>query len=105
MTYSQRVKAGKEIIKRMEGLPEDGKFTFKYKNEMYQLRCYSVYDDGRKSFSINKIGGYESMNVHRNGLQKFGPTSLELYTYDMMNQRSTYKMDMSLMEVVTPKEV
>ena len=103
MTYTQRVKASKEIIERMEGLLEDGKFTFKYKNQTYQLRCYSVYEDGRQSFSINKLGGYESMNVYTRFGSKLGPTSLELYTYDMMNQRSTYKMDMSLMEILTPK--
>ena len=95
MTYSEKVKAGKEIISRMEALQEDGKFTFKYKNQVYSLKCYSVYDDGRRSYAVDKVGGYGygGMNVG-----KIGPTSLELYTYDMMNQRSIYKMDMSLIE-------
>ena len=102
MTYSQKVKVGKEIIERMNGLSEEGKFTFSYKNQVYSLKCYSVYDDGRRSYAIDKVGswGYGGMNI-----DKIGPTSLSLYTYDMMNQRSTYKMDMSLMEVITPKEV
>ena len=104
MTYSEKVKASKEVIKTMEGLPESGTFTFKYKDETFQLRCYSVYDDGRKSYSINKVGGYESMNVHIRFGSKIGPTTLELYTYDMMKQRSTYKMPMYLMEVLTPIE-
>jgi len=101
MTYSQRVNSGKEIVKTMEGLSEDGKFTFKYNNETYQLRCYTVFDDGTKSYSVDKVGsyGYGGMNVG-----KIGPTVLELYTYDMMGQRSTYKMNMSLMEVLTPIE-
>ena len=102
MTYSQKVKAGKEIIERMNSLSENGKFTFEYKNEIYQMRCYSVYEDGRRSYAIDKVGsfGYGGMNI-----DKVYPTRLTLYTYDMMNQRSTYTMDMSLMEVLTPKEV
>jgi len=105
MTYSEKVKAGKEIIERMNTLSENGKFTFKYKNQVYSLNCYSVYEDGRRSYSIDKVGAwgvYGGMNIDD---KKIGPTSLTLYTYDMMNQRSTYKMDMSLMEVLTPKEV
>ena len=100
MTYSQKVKAGKEIVERMNSLSENGKFTFEYKNEIYQMRCYSVYEDGRKSFSVSKPTSVESMNVW-----DISRTSFELYTYNMMNQRSTYRMDMSLMKVITPKEV
>lgn len=97
MTYSQKVKAGKEIIERMNSLSENDKFTFKYKNEVYFLKCYSVYDDGRKSYAIDKVSHYGSgMNIDD---KKIGPTSLTLYTYDMMGQRATYKMDMSLMEL------
>ena len=102
MTYSQRVKAGKEIIERMEGLSEDGNFTFKYKNEVYKLKCYAVYDNGRRSYAIDKVASYTGgMNIDD---KLIGPTTLGLYTYDMMGQKATYKMDMSLMEVLTPKE-
>ena len=101
MTYREKVKAGKEIIKRMEGLLEDNSFTFKYKNETYKLKCYAVYDDGKKSYAIDKIGSYVGgMNIDD---KKIGPTSLTLYTYDMMNQKATYKMDMSSIEILTPK--
>ena len=103
MTYSQRVKAGKEIIERMEGLSEDGSFTFKYKNEVYKLKCYAVYDDGKRSYAIDKVASYMGgMNIDD---KMIGPTTLTLYTYDMMGQKATYKMDMSSMEVLTPKEV
>jgi hypothetical protein len=106
MTYSDRVKAGKEIIERMEGLSEDTDFTFRYKNEMYKLKCYSVYDDGRRSYAIDKVASYMGgMNIENRFGSKLGPTSLTLYTYDMMGQKATYKMDMSSMEVLTPKEV
>ena len=102
MTYSDRVKASKEIVKRMEGLSEDTSFKFKYKNEVYRLKCYAVYDNGRRSYAIDKVASYTGgMNIDH----KIGPTSLTLYTYDMMSQKATYKMDMSLMEVLTPKEV
>ena len=101
MTYSQRVKASKEIVERMEGLPEGGTFTFKYKEDVYTLSCYSVYTNGRRAYSIDKVGHYTSgMNIE----DKIGPTTLTLYTYDMMGQRATYKMPMYLMEVITPIE-
>ena len=104
MTYREKVKAGKEIIKRMEGLLEDNSFTFKYKNETYKLKCYAVYDDGKKSYAIDKIGSYVGgMNIENRFGSKLGPTSLTLYTYDMMNQKATYKMDMSSIEILTPK--
>ena len=101
MTYSHKVKAGRVIVERMDSLNQDEKFTFKYRKEVYQLTCYSVYDNGERNLAIGKVGvmSFGSMNIG-----KIGPTTIELYTYDLMNQRSTYKMDMSSMEVLTPKE-
>ena len=32
MTYSNKVKAGRVIVERMDSLEQDGKFTFKYIN-------------------------------------------------------------------------
>ena len=101
MTYKDKVKASKEIIKRMQGLSEDDTFTFKYNNETYRLKCYAIYDDGRKSYAIDKIAPYMGgMNID----DKIGPTTLTLYTYDIMQQRSTYKLPMYQMEVITPIE-
>ena len=99
MTYKEKVKAGKEIIKRMNLLGEEDFFSFEYKGEIFKLKCYSVYDDGRKCYAVDKLFSMNSMNVYSRFGSKLGPTSLELYTYDMMNQRSTYKMDMSLMKI------
>ena len=100
--YLDKVKKANEVKERMDGLLENDKFTFSYKNQVYSLKCYSVYEDGRRSYAIDKVGsfGYGGMNI-----DKVYPTRLTLYTYDMMNQRSTYTMDMSLMELLTPKEV
>ena len=101
MTYSNKVKAGKVIVERMNSLPEYGKFTFKYRKEVYQLTCYSVYADGQRNLAISKVG---VMSLGGMNVGKIGPTTIELYTYDLMNQRTTYRMDMSSMEVLTPKE-
>ena len=101
MTYSNKVKAGRVIVERMDSLPRDGKFTFKYRKEVYQLTCYSVYDNGERNLAIGKVG---VMSLGGMNIGKIGPTTIELYTYDLMNQRTTYRMDMSLMEVLTPKE-
>jgi hypothetical protein len=100
MTYSERVKASKVIVSRIDSLREGGSFTFKYRDIVYFLDCYSISEStGRSSCAVNKVGsfGYNGMNV-----DKIGPTSLYLYTFNMMGQKSTYKMDMSLMVIDIP---
>ena len=103
MTYSERVKAGRVIVEKLSSLTEGDSFTFKYRGIVYVLDCYSISEaTGRRSYSVNKVGsyGHNGMNVG-----KVGPTSFELYTYDMMGQYSTYKMDMSLIEEAFTVEV
>ena len=96
MTYSDKVKASKVIVERINSLLEDESFTFKYKGIIYVLDCYSISQvTGRRSYSVNKVGSYGSNGMN---VEKIGPTSLSLYTFDMMEQKSTYKMDMSLIE-------
>lgn len=96
MTYQDKVKASKEIIKRINSLLEDESFTFKYKGIVYVLDCFSIVEaTGRRSYSVNKVGSYGSNGMN---VEKIGPTSLSLFTFDMMEQKSTYKMDMSLMD-------
>ena len=103
MTYSERVKAGRVIVEKLSSLTEGDSFTFKYKGIVYVLDCYSISEaTGRRSYSVNKVGsyGHNGMNV-----EEVGPTKLSLYTFDMMGKKSTYKMDMSLIEVMEPVEV
>ena len=102
MTYSERVKASKVIVEKISSLTEGDSFTFKYRGIVYVLDCYSISEaTGRRSYSVNKVGSYGSgMNV-----EKIGPTSLSLYTFDMMGKKSTYKMDMSLIEDAFTVEV
>ena len=102
MTHKERVQAGKEIIKRMDLMEEDDKLTFRYKGSTYQLRCYLVYEDGKRSYAIVKTGAFGDSGMN---IKRVGPTTLELYSYNMMNQKSTYKMDMSLMVIDIPVEV
>ena len=96
MTYSEKVKASKVVVERINSLLKDESFTFKYKGIIYVLDCYSISQvTGRRSYSVNKVGSYGSNGMN---VEKIGPTSLSLYTFDMMEQKSTYKMDMSLIE-------
>ncbi len=98
MTYQEKVKASKEIIKRIEGLKENESFTFKYRGIVYILDCFSITEaTGRRSYSVTKIGSYGSNGMN---VEKINPTSLSLYTFDMMEQKSTYKMDLSEIEGV-----
>lgn len=96
MTYSDKVKASKEIVERINTLKVGDSFTFRYKGIVYEMDCFSIMEStGRRSYSVNKANAYgrNGMNV-----EKINPTSLSLYSFDMMDQKSTYKMELFLME-------
>ena len=96
MTYSDKVKASKVVTERINSLLEGDSYTFKYRGIVYVLDCYSISQvTGRRSYSVNKVGSYGSNGMN---VEKVNPTSLSLYTFDMMEQKSTYKMDMFLIE-------
>jgi hypothetical protein len=98
MTYSERVKASRVVTEKINSLAEGDSYTFKYRGIVYVLDCYSIsHVTGRRSYSVNKVGTYGTYGSGMN-IEKIGPTSLSLYTFDMMEQKTTYKMDMSLME-------
>ena len=69
-------------------------FVFEYKGKEYRFKCFNEYK-GEKAYSIweNKICG-EGMNV-----DKLGGACVWLFSYDMMDTRTTYKMKFEDMEV------
>ena len=90
--------------KIIEKLNQDGtRFTIKgittYKGEAKPFKVnVSEYSNGSKIISIGEDGKWwgDSMNV-----EKFGPTCVWLFSYDMFERKSTFKIkykDVTLIE-------
>lgn len=86
MTYSEKVKKASTILNAIKGLKEDQSISIVYKGDTYKVSAYSSYED-KLSYSI--WSGHRGMNV-----DKVGKTSLTLYTYDMMSQRTSYRLSL-----------
>lgn len=85
MKYTAKVKKCKPFFEMMSRLDEDMRMEFHYSGQTYTLRAYKGYK-GEMSYSV--WDGYSGMNVN-----KVGRTSLSLYTFDMMKQKTTYTLD------------
>jgi len=85
MNYSQKVKECKPFFDMMSKLTEDNYMEFMYAGKKFRLSGYVGYK-GEMSYSV--WNGVNGMNV-----SKVGRTSLSLYTYDMMSQKTTYTLD------------
>ena len=85
MNYSQKVKKCKPFVDMVKGLKEDQRMEFAYSGNRFQLKAYKSYDS-KMSYSV--WNSFRGMNV-----SKIGRTSLSLYTYDMMSQKTTYTLD------------
>ena len=86
MTYSEKVKKASTILNAIKGLKEDQSISIVYKGDTYKVSAYSSYED-KLSYSI--WSGHRGMNI-----DKVGKTSLTLYTYDMMSQRTSYRLSL-----------
>jgi len=85
MKYTAKVKKCKPFFEMMSRLTEDQYMEFTYSGKTFKLKAYKGYN-GEMSYSVWE--GFNGMNV-----SKVGRTSLSLYTYDMMSQKTTYTLD------------
>lgn len=95
MSYSEKVSKSKPIIDRMSSLYSDESFNILYRGDTYAIRAYSDFKD---DISYSVWNSFNGMNVN-----KVGKTSLTLYTYDMMSQRTTYRLDLTQCSIVDPE--
>ena len=95
MTYNDKVKKASEIYNAIKGLSNDQSIDIIYKGDTYTISAYSTYND-EMSYSVWK--DYRGMNV-----SKVGKTSLTLYTFDMMSQKTTYRLDLSKCSIADPE--
>ena len=86
LSYSDKVKKAAPIIKAIKALKKDEELTIQYKGDKFTVRAY-ISGDKYKSYSV--WNSFRGMNV-----SKVGRTSLSLYTYDMMSQKTTYTLSL-----------
>ena len=85
MSYSKKVKECKPFVDMVKGLKEDQYMEFAYSGNRYKISAYKSYN-GEMSYSV--WNSFRGMNV-----SNIGATSITLYTFDMMSQKTTYRMD------------
>ena len=97
MTYKDKVKKASKIYNAIKGLSDDKAINIVYKGDTYKVSAYKSYND-EMSYSVWK--DYRGMNV-----SKVGKTSLTLYTFDMMSQKTTYRLSLLDCELIPEKEL
>ena len=96
MTYSDKVKKASTLLKAINGLSDGQSVSIVYKGDTYAIRAYKDFKDGITYSVWDK--GFRGMNV-----SKVGKTSLALYSYDMMSQRTTYRLDLTQCSIMLPE--
>lgn len=86
VSYSDKVKKASSIRTSILALKADEELNIQYNGDVYKVRAYSSMDD-KMSYSV--WNSFRGMNV-----SKVGNTSLTLYTFDMMSQKTTYRMSL-----------
>ena len=87
------------FIDKVNGLSRDDEFKFTYKSKEYKFKCFDKSERFGDSFTVsNDI--FSSMNV-----SKITKQYVTLYDYNMMSQRSTYKMAIDEIELVVEETV
>ena len=97
MTYQDKVKKASKIYNAIIGLSDDQTINIVYRGDTYKVSAYKGYK-GEITYSVWK--GYSGMNV-----SKVGKTSLTLYSFDMMSQKTTYRLSLLDCELIPEKEL
>ena len=87
------------FIDKVNGLSRDDEFKFTYKSKEYKFKCFDKSERFGDSFAVSN-GIYSSMNV-----DKITKQYVTLYDYNMMSQRTTYKMAIDEIELVVEARV
>src|SRR6056300_1066983 len=99
MSYLDKVKKCKSIISAILSLKPDETISIIYKGDTYAIRAYRSFTSEGEDMSYSVWdNGFRGMNV-----SKVGRTSLALYSYDMMSQKTTYTLDLSKCSIANPE--
>ena len=101
MKYLEKVKKCAPFFIMVKSLKENQEMSFAYKGNRFKLKCYRCYND-EMSYSVwGKMRGMNVSNV--------GVTSITLYDFNMMGQKTVYRMNIldcleeGEISVITPK--
>jgi hypothetical protein len=83
------------LSKKIKSLNDGESFNFIYKDKEYELKAYPGYKD-KVEYSIWSAQGFQGMNV-----EKITSKYITLYDYNMMSQRSSYKMPINKITIKT----
>ena len=86
LKYSEKVKKAAPILNAIKALKADESLKISYAGKEFKVSAYKAYND-EMSYSV--WNGINGMNV-----SKVGRTSLSLYTFDMMSQKTTYTLSL-----------
>ena len=103
MTYSDKVKASKDLLTAIQALDDKEyvivEYGTDYKGEPMRFRIDAfVYSNGGKAtYRIFKddVFATNGMNV-----EKFSGTTMYAYTYDLMGTKTTYNFPLYAMKIV-----
>ena len=86
----------KKVLLDINCLGLGSKMEFKYKDTEYIISCWNKEYGGRKEYSVNRKGALilPGMNI-----EKITAKYLTLYNFDMMSNKTTYKMALEEIEV------
>ena len=103
MTYSDKVKASKDLLRAINAL-EDSQYVvveygvdFKGEPKRYRIECSRFREDREKTYRVHKD---EKFSFSGMNIEKFSGTKAYAYTYDLMNQRTTYNFPLYAMKLV-----
>jgi len=102
MKYLEKVKKCAPFFIMVKSLKEDQEMSFAYKGNRFKLKAYRSYN-GEMSYSV--WGKMRGMNV-----SNIGVTSITLYDFNMMSQKTVYRMNIldcleeGEISVITPKQ-
>ena len=103
MTYSDKVKASKDLLRAINALEDNEyivvEYGVDYKGEpnRYRIECSRFSQDREKTLRIHKDERYSFSGMN---IEKFTGTTAYGYTYDLMNQRTTYNFPLYAMKLV-----
>ena len=99
MTYQEKIKASKNVLAAIKALAGGEVLQFTYGSEydyttktnvprVFEIKAYTYKSTGSTDYSV-----YEDKTFGRGmNVDKITSTSLKLYSYDMMGNRTTYTM-------------
>ena len=88
----------KNLVKSINQLNKGQKINFEYNLKKYVITCFYEDRKGNNVYSVHKDSNrliYEGMNV-----EKITKKYITLYSYDMMSNRTTYKMNIDKITLI-----